>query len=792
MAYPDRVVGRMVSNLWFQIGSQAPAAAGVGGSGSSGVTGLRNPPALFGVPEHVPELTYIVQAFPGDNGFIQSAIDYHRTYGLVPATHTAAHPVTFTSIENLLNILQQNSSHIGRLRIVAHVGLDTRAGADANMNVAFFQGGRPGVRKTELQGFAHSDEAGLRALLGVSNPTSPSSPLFNSLVTEILQHLRSSTATSGVLAPFGLQSSGTPSGLLEQYFFVLSDLLFSSLVFANAANGSIEARTAPATDVAFNAAQRASLTGALTIIRDRIESQLVSTAGHALAELHALHDAVLPLTMANLNATNLGGRNFVMTRTTAAGVTIFLDPMQDVGAAVAAINNRNFRQNLTSTRARFDQNSWIDIRGCRIGQDPDYLQAIREFFGRSGNLPSASGPEWFQSFPRAASRSRGSEAQIDDWWTNGSSFTAGSQTITHSAATIQSTFDRVETLSGVDIHIDFWRQVSGLDPVEFAAMLWKSDFPALPIDAPQLDGFTGLDFSDTINRIAAIFDLAGSSPANSTLTRIEGVHPQLVALQSEIIVISELASQSAPLASELSQSYDRLRQISQQLGLPTVPATAPSPLQVTHLQTFAERLKKHFQIVVIPGGPANFYQTYLGVEELAALASPPASDLTQRFNELSAIQGAVGAAGIVPASEPAGLDAATLQSYIQPLIDHLNASADLISFRQAVHTKTQQQRPQVPATFRYYFFIGLTLLVDELNNWCFFALDSQVNPAIRSFMAAHWQGTLPTPNGVAGARMNQNAARQVSMLTETDAAGNDIAQYINPYPQFDAHIRKVP
>src|SRR5690606_14408477 len=144
------------------------------------------------------------------------------------------------------------------------------------------------------------------------------------------------------------------------------------------------------------------------------------------------------------------------------------------------------------------------------------------------------------------------------------------------------------------------------------------------------------------------------------------------------------------------------------------------------------------------------------------------------------------------ASEPAGLDAATLQGYAQALIEHLNGSADLLTFAQAVHSKTQQSLPQVPAAFRYYFLVGLPLLVDDLNNWCFFTLNTHRNAAIRSFMQAQWQDPLPTPNSVSGATINQEAARQLAMLTEMDNARNELAQFINPYPEYDDHIHEVP
>lgn len=797
MAFPDRVIGRMVSNLWFQIASTPPASPAVGaGAGASApyvVGALRSPPALFGVPEHVPELTYVVGAFPGDNGFIQSANDYHATYGL--------NPTTFNSIENLVNRLRQGSAHIGRLRIVSHVGLDTSAGADANMNVALFQGDRPGVQKEMLEALAESDAAGLRAILGYRNPLRPTGPLFYSLAADILRHLRSTSPVSPVLAPLNLQTTGPAAGSdLEQFLMALSDELWVSLVFANAANGTLDWRNTATTTTNFNATQRNHLNNALELIRQEIEDGIANSGSHSAPDLQNFRTTVLGLSMTDLgygNGGTLGSYTFATSRTNAAGVTTYFDPMTSVGNAHAAMTTRDFRTRLGTMRARFDRNSFIDIRGCRVGQDQDFLVAVRKFFGPSGDLPTVSGPEWFQSFSIGAFNVAANEAAIDNFWNNGSTFNVpapggGTQAIVHTAQTIQDMFDEVQTLSGIDIHIDFWDQVTQLDTLAFAAMLWKSDLPALPIEAPRLTGIDTMDFGDTMERLVEIFDVGASLPSAATRTRITNRQAQLAALVSEIIVIGELASQSSPSASEISQSFSRLQTINTQLSLSTVPATAPSPLQLTHLQTYSERLKKHFEIVVIPNGPASFYQAYIAVEELAAASSQPASELTVRFNELTAVQTAIGAAGIVPASEPPGLDIATLQGYIQPLINHLNTSADLLTFKQAVNAKTQQGLPQVPAAFRYYFFVGLTLFVDEMDNWCYFALNNRRNGAIRSFMRAHWQEPLPTPNNVGVATMNQNAARQFAMLTETNNAGVDVDQYINPYPNYADHIVEEP
>src|SRR4051812_46774841 len=127
MAYQDNVLAMMVSDLYTLIGSVAPPVTGAGSS-ISGFSNVGTPPAIFGIPEHVPEETYIVQPLTGDNGFIASANGYHTTYGL--------NPVTIHSLEHLAHLLTGHSTHIDRMRLVGHIGLSDTG--DANLFVAFF------------------------------------------------------------------------------------------------------------------------------------------------------------------------------------------------------------------------------------------------------------------------------------------------------------------------------------------------------------------------------------------------------------------------------------------------------------------------------------------------------------------------------------------------------------------------------------------------------------------------------------------------------------------------------
>lgn len=849
---PNSIIGRMIGPLWQQVARVAPTVPSTTGNAVLGTV-----PSLFGTPERVPELTYIVNALPNDNGYITSATNYHQTYGL--------NPQNFTSLQGLVQTLAGSSSHINRLRIVGHAGLNPSN--EANLFAAFFNTGPRVITRAMLKGFGENDEKGLRAILdptGFENPTAPvyqdlvgqllnvlynlhpevmtpfgtvtsanltgdfkllmyycsdilfarlgtitangtditntnrnrlkasllllynfvrdriggttvstgtravtngeldtlrttidgytvlqiscfsvrPFPVFNSIVNPILSALRANSAHSTLLGKFCLQTNGPASGsTLETFLKICSDLLTVRLL--------------PAADLqldgqAFTNAQRTALTNALNSAADKIKTQLANTTICSTApasvtdtDINALKTAILALSMDDINMASLGSRSFVnpvgstgYTATTGrdedgdgvddpAPVTIF-DILNTANTAIGS----NWRQHLNSTKNRFDENSWIDIRGCRIGQDRSYLDAVRDFFGRPGHLPAVSGPEWWQSFPQAGFVvNLADEAAVDGLFGNGDTSVGQN----HSDLDITTVFDRVRTLSGVDQHISFWKTVADFSNFQFVAMVWKGGLQPLPMRAPRLSDFGTINFTQTIQRISEIFNLGASLPANATLTRIQNKHSAIAALQTEKETIQQLTGQASPLAADITASHGRLLAVSNDLGQTTVPASPPAGLTVAQLTAWATTLSGFVDTSIIGGG---------------------------------------------------------------------NNNTEINTFRQALRTKVNipESNDQTAAgngrsDFRYYFFCGLTLLVDKLNNWCFYSLNTHLNASIRSFMQVHWQDALPSGNLIAASTMNQNRSRQLSVLTEqgVDAItgepdGVDTANYVNPYPEFNQHI----
>jgi hypothetical protein len=170
-----------------------------------------------------------------------------------------------------------------------------------------------------------------------------------------------------VLQPLGLDAAGaSPQGAVDRLIRRSVDLL----AYQTGTGGGGQApRIAQSLDTV------------LTGIRQEVVRPPPDGAGVTAAQALALQNAILGITA------------FTFTLPTQDARFI-----QNLDAARTSLS-AGFLADLGLVRQRLSASSWIDIRGCRVGQNLDYLRAVSEFFGRAGNRPHVSGPEWFQSFP---------------------------------------------------------------------------------------------------------------------------------------------------------------------------------------------------------------------------------------------------------------------------------------------------------------------------------------------------------------------------------------------------------
>ncbi len=296
----------------------------------------------FGEPENVPDRTYVTTQ--GAPGFLEDAVAYHTLWGLAPTR--------ISSVEAILSDLATGQGHLGRVRIVMHA-------ADIGIYSSLFAGEpRYSLEKDRLSAWAESDATGLAADLG--NPFSVNATTKNAIVAD----LRGRNAT--LLTPF---QSGAAAAALDELVDRVAQRVLLRGVRTRRNRSQIDTLAA-STDLLLGAIRtRVALHGQVTesdarTLQTELEASAQNTGLHATAAPPADDDLLRRLTQAN-----------------------------------RAVSH-GFRQTLGGARARFDATSFIDIRGCRAGEDPEYLHAFSRFFGQSDALPHVSAPDWYQMFPR--------------------------------------------------------------------------------------------------------------------------------------------------------------------------------------------------------------------------------------------------------------------------------------------------------------------------------------------------------------------------------------------------------
>lgn len=310
-------------------------------------------PLRFGEPENVPDETYISNQ--GNQGFLDQAVDYHDAWGL--------NPQRVGSVEDLVGQLAARTDTLGRLRFVTHA-------ADIGVFSSLFTGGPLlSLQQDRLEAYARSDVEGIRHDLG--DWLNVDAALTNLVLT----HLRDNHA--GMLTPFGIESSGIPGDLLARFI-----------------QRALEAEMIAGVRTNANANDADPVIDALDLVLADLHDQVAASAGIAAADAQAL-EAAIRGTPVNFGA-----------------VTFNQQQSRQLRAALRG-TGAGFRGDLEAVRNRFDENSWIDIRGCNAGDDVNYLRAFSQFFGSSGHGPNVSAPEWFQVFPTLGTHSLGGASDIN-------------------------------------------------------------------------------------------------------------------------------------------------------------------------------------------------------------------------------------------------------------------------------------------------------------------------------------------------------------------------------------------
>lgn len=528
-------------------GNQAASNAGLiaiqpNAPGAGGGTTPTPPANQFdGFQEHVPERVFVSTA--GTAGFLTSANGFYTHFGL--------QPVNVNSIEHLLELLNAASPTVyQRILLVSHAH-------PRGMIIPFFTGGVNGTNKEVFREFAKSDLDGLKVL----NPFDP--PVFNwdSVFTGIMTNLRSFISShsqfTNALTPFSLQSSGLPTGDLKKFFEQCFDFVFIGTAgrIKNSSGGNI-------TPTQRNICKR-FIAAIITQLGLKVQNTTVSGTLITAAHLSTLRDAITGMNVADLN---VGTHTYSLSSFAPDNMNYY--PTLDNAARAV---NANFRANLLQARQRLSASSKIDIRGCRAGEDSDYLLSIREFFHQpvSPGL-TVSAPRWFQSYtPLGWERPR-NRADITSYLTRNIFASAVPPSEQRTAVS-----DWAEKIKVNPLHTQFFDTLLGGPAVAFCDVSWIGRIPSLFIPTPGIAALAGTAFPALVTTLGNFFNVpAASMPSSSQLTGLTSLLSSISTYNQSLLAT---VNATTP-AGTLNTLFNGLKQVNTSLGQSLVPATAPSPL----------------------------------------------------------------------------------------------------------------------------------------------------------------------------------------------------------------------
>jgi hypothetical protein len=547
--------------------------------------GRTTTPATVGIPEKLPSLTFIAHHDTeagfgaGALGFLRKAELYHDSYAL--------NPQIVRSFEELISLLSAASTPISRLRIVTHFGAPsgtTTLTGVGLMFLPFFTGqtrndGSNNVNNqthAEHFKFAVNDNEGIKGMFELN--------YFPSFAPDFLSGMTMNTHTDSVqrpyyqaifrflqanhhasLAPFGLDQSGSPSPA------VLTIMKWAANLFV-INNGHIQVQANFPSSVAAADIPLPVKTAFTNFVNEKLASLATATGPTTLANINALAAAFGSQTFTTLDANS------------------FFDTRIYFLSSVYLDNHNAFRTQLATVKNRLN-NSFVDIRGCRIGQDGNFMRAVRAFFGNAGSEPVISGPEWYQQMGTIGNFTNSAESGMDGYFNN------GIPTTPLTGADVQREYSAWAGRIGINSQISFWINLFNGNAFDFIALTWRNLLPPIGMDSARLTALATQNYADAIGTIKSIFhiDQTAAPTAADCTTFQTASFPSiatLVGIQTAVTPLTDASPQP-----DLQTQLNALTTLSTTLSAP-LPA-APAPITKAHLVACIDLLK--LRLVTLSG-----------------------------------------------------------------------------------------------------------------------------------------------------------------------------------------------
>ena len=489
------------------------AANRVPGDGSGG--GSPQPMSSFILGEHVPEFTFIsnvamvAETGASSDSFLASSFQFHTFHGLKPGR--------FDSVEDLIDKLDAlSATKINRLRVATHAGsssllvpmckIDPRGFMTAPEKNKF-QNGYAAMSKGELKSCLEGDAEWIKSGLGISHLLQNLDP--NTLAKGILEHIKTEGSLAAVLTKFNFNATfGNISKAVE-------DVILGSLGDMLVDGNNVKMPDFNGNNLSLTPSQKTLLKQILAKIHELNKANALKALGSSfsLTDLNNLETAVRHFTLSDYiisfpSGMALPKENFIM------------------GSDILIALNNGFRQKLARVRLKFKAASWIDVRGCLLGSDVDFMKDLSKLFGDEGNRPRISAPRLFQNFPQI-SFEFGDRTVIEGLFAQGTSRTFGSGANavikTVSGTDFVRGLDRWLSVIGHDqTYFNFWKTLFSGSALNFCSLTWKPNLPALKIKGGHQENWNALAFADLIVQLKKICNLGSTQePKTSTVNALK-------------------------------------------------------------------------------------------------------------------------------------------------------------------------------------------------------------------------------------------------------------------------------
>lgn len=324
--------------------------------------------STYGLPDQVPDAVFIHKK-PGDV-FITSATKFHDQWKF-----------KIVSIESLQDVVDSIAD--GRVAIDRRLRIITHAGD--SLFVPLFRGAPKDedTSKELLHAAAESDERAIAELLGKVEID------VDALTgtTPIWQHVARQLIGNANATKFGLSDTTPPKNPMRS--FLQRHLERAAIAASPIITSGPKTLTQTQKDVYLEA---------LKFLIAALRKQLIAGGAGTDTEAQQLGSDI---------EAEVGVGGFTLSFP-------FLPPTEYLAAALKQVKG-NFRSQLNKARAKMIDKA-VDIRGCSIGFDRDYLEGVAKLFGNPGTLPEVTAPDLFTGFPGMAFRDKilGTQADMDN------------------------------------------------------------------------------------------------------------------------------------------------------------------------------------------------------------------------------------------------------------------------------------------------------------------------------------------------------------------------------------------